>query len=141
MSYLFHGIPLRGFTFVTPYNASLLFPFTTFIFPKFLFYHFPFPYIIYSAFSIVLIVFPVLFFPVSSLPSSRRYTEALLLGTHYIVSCDAEVCAAERESSRMIQDDKSGVLKHDILPEFELSKSTYYRFIVREDVLLLKNLP
>ena len=36
---------------------------------------------------------------------------------------------------------KSGVLKHDILREFETSKSTYYRFIVREHVLLLKNLP
>ena len=36
---------------------------------------------------------------------------------------------------------KSGVLKHDILREFEISKSTYYRFIVREHVLLLKNLP
>ena len=43
-----------------PRNASLLFPFTTFIFPKFLFYHFP--YIIYSTFFIVLIVFPVLLF-------------------------------------------------------------------------------
>ena len=32
---------------------------------------------------------------------------------------------------------KSGV----ILREFEISKSTYYRFIVREHVLLLKNLP
>ena len=36
---------------------------------------------------------------------------------------------------------KSGVLKHDILREFEISKSTYYRFIVREHVLLLKKLP
>ena len=36
---------------------------------------------------------------------------------------------------------KSGVLKHDILREFKISKSTYYRFIVREHVLLLKNLP
>ena len=36
---------------------------------------------------------------------------------------------------------KSGVLKHDILRKFEISKSTYYRFIVREPVLLLKNLP
>ena len=36
---------------------------------------------------------------------------------------------------------KSGVLKHDILREYEISKSTYYRFIVREHVLLLKNLP
>ena len=27
-----------------------------------------------------------------------------ILGTHYIVSCDAEVCGAERESSRMIQE-------------------------------------
>ena len=26
-----------------------------------------------------------------------------ILGTPYIVSCDAEVCGAERESSRMIQ--------------------------------------
>ena len=26
-----------------------------------------------------------------------------ILGTHYIVSFDAEVCGAERESSRMIQ--------------------------------------
>ena len=26
-----------------------------------------------------------------------------ILGTHYIVSCDAEVCGAERESSRMMQ--------------------------------------
>ena len=36
---------------------------------------------------------------------------------------------------------KSGGSKHDILREFEISKSTYYRFIVREHVLLLKNLP
>ena len=36
---------------------------------------------------------------------------------------------------------KSEVLKHDILREFEISKSTYYWFIVREHVLLLKNLP
>ena len=36
---------------------------------------------------------------------------------------------------------KSGVLKHYILREFEIIKSTYYRFIVREYVLLLKNLP
>ena len=36
---------------------------------------------------------------------------------------------------------KSGVLKHDVLREFEISKSTYYRFIVREHILLLKNLP
>ena len=35
---------------------------------------------------------------------------------------------------------KSGVLKHDILREFEISESTCYRFIVREHVLLLKNL-
>ena len=33
------------------------------------------------------------------------------------------------------------MLKHDILREFEISKSTYYRFIVRERVSLLKNLP
>ena len=26
-----------------------------------------------------------------------------ILGTHYIVTCDAEVCGAERESSRTIQ--------------------------------------
>ena len=36
---------------------------------------------------------------------------------------------------------KSGVLKYDILREFKISKSTYYRFIVREHVLLLKNSP
>ena len=36
---------------------------------------------------------------------------------------------------------KSGVLKHNIRGEFEISKSTYYRFIVRERVLLLKNMP
>ena len=36
---------------------------------------------------------------------------------------------------------KSGVLKHDIPREFEISKSTYCRFLVREHVLLLKNLP
>ena len=36
---------------------------------------------------------------------------------------------------------KSGVLKHDILREFEISRWTNYRFIVREHVLLLKNLP
>ena len=36
---------------------------------------------------------------------------------------------------------KLGVLKHDILREFEISKSTLYRFIVRGHVLLLKNLP
>ena len=29
--------------------------------------------------------------------------ETPFLGTHYIVSCDAEVCGAERKSSRMIQ--------------------------------------
>ena len=33
------------------------------------------------------------------------------------------------------------MLKHDILREFEISKSTYYHFIVREHVSLLKNLP
>ena len=33
------------------------------------------------------------------------------------------------------------MLKHDILREFEISKSTHYWFIVREHVLLLKNLP
>ena len=37
-----------------------------------------------------------------------HYTEAPVVGTsilwtHYIVSCDAEVCEAERESSRKIQ--------------------------------------
>ena len=37
-----------------------------------------------------------------------KYTGAPLLGTpilgtHYIVSCDAEVCGAERESSKMVQ--------------------------------------
>ena len=31
------------------------------------------------------------------------YTGAPVLGTHYIVIYDAEVCGAERESSRMIQ--------------------------------------
>ena len=36
---------------------------------------------------------------------------------------------------------KSGVLKHDILHDFEISKSTYYRFIVREHVLFLKISP
>ena len=36
---------------------------------------------------------------------------------------------------------ESGAIKHDILREFEISKSTYYRFIVRKHVLLLKNLP
>ena len=36
---------------------------------------------------------------------------------------------------------KSGVLKHDILREFEISKPTYYQFMVREHVLLLKNWP
>ena len=36
---------------------------------------------------------------------------------------------------------KSGVLKHDILREFEISKSIYYRLIFREHILLLKNLP
>ena len=36
---------------------------------------------------------------------------------------------------------KLGVLKHYILRKFETSESTYYRFIVREHVLLLKNLP
>ena len=35
---------------------------------------------------------------------------------------------------------KSGVLKHNILHEFKISKSTYYRLIVREHVLLFKNL-
>ena len=38
----------------------------------------------------------------------KCYTGAPLLGTpthgtHYIVSCDAEVCGAERDSSRMIR--------------------------------------
>ena len=36
---------------------------------------------------------------------------------------------------------KSGVLKHEIRRELEISKSTYYRFIVREHVFLLRNLP
>ena len=36
---------------------------------------------------------------------------------------------------------KSDVLKHDIFREFEISKSTYHRFIVCEHVLLLKNWP
>ena len=36
---------------------------------------------------------------------------------------------------------KSGVCKHAILREFEISKSTYCRFILCEHVLLLKNLP
>ena len=31
------------------------------------------------------------------------------------------------------------MLKHKILREFEISKSTYYRLIVREHVLLLKS--
>ena len=39
--------------------------------------------------------------------NSLEYTGAPLLGTpilrtHYMVSCDAEVCGVERESSRMI---------------------------------------
>ena len=46
----------------SPTILPLLFPFTTFIFPKFIFNHFPFPYIIYSTFSIILIVSPVLLF-------------------------------------------------------------------------------
>ena len=46
-----------------------------------------------------------------------------------------------RNSMKLKQKIKSGVLKHDILREFEISKSTYYRFILREDVLLLENLP
>ena len=49
-----------GFSPPPPLNAYLLFPFTTFIFRKFFFYHFL--YIMYSTFSIVLIVFPVLLF-------------------------------------------------------------------------------
>ena len=37
-----------------------------------------------------------------------KYTGALLLGnpilgTHYIVTCGAEVCAAERELNKMVQ--------------------------------------
>ena len=36
---------------------------------------------------------------------------------------------------------KLGVLKHDILREFKIIKSIYYRFKVREHVLWLKNLP
>ena len=48
-------------------------------------------------------------FSTKSLIRSDKYTGAPLvgtpiLGTHYIVSCDAEVCGAERESSRMIQE-------------------------------------
>ena len=46
-----------------------------------------------------------------------------------------------RNSMKLKKKIKSGVLKHDILREFEISKSTYYRFIVREHVLFLKNLP
>ena len=46
-----------------------------------------------------------------------------------------------RNSMKLEKKIKSGVLKYDILREFEISKSTYYRFIVREHVLLLKNLP
>ena len=34
-----------------------------------------------------------------------------------------------------------GMLKHEILGELKISKSTYYLFIVRKHVLLLKNLP
>ena len=45
-----------------------------------------------------------------------------------------------RNSMKLKTKMKSGVLKHDIQREFEISKSTYYRFIVREHVLLLKNL-
>ena len=41
----------------------------------------------------------------------------------------------------MLKKVKSGVLTHEILREFEISKSTLYRCILREHVLLLKNLP
>ena len=40
-----------------------------------------------------------------------------------------------RNSMKLKKKIKLGVLKHDILREFEISKSTYYRFIVREHVL------
>ena len=58
------------FIFVSPYNASLLFPFTTFIFPKFLFYHFP-----YSIFHIFhrLDRYSGFSFPMSFFPASPRY--------------------------------------------------------------------
>ena len=46
-----------------------------------------------------------------------------------------------RNSMKLKKKIKSGVWKHAILREFEIIKSTYYRFIVREHVLLLKNLP
>ena len=64
-----------------PTVLPLLFPFTTSIFPKFLFYHFRFPYIIYSTFSI-LIVFPVFRFqcPLFRLPhviSSNQFLVVL----------------------------------------------------------------
>ena len=46
-----------------------------------------------------------------------------------------------RNSMKLKKKIELRVLKHDILREFEISKSTYYRFIVREHVLMLKNLP
>ena len=46
-----------------------------------------------------------------------------------------------RNSMKLKKIIKLAVWKHDILREFEISKSTYYRFIVREHVLLLKNVP
>ena len=39
-----------------------------------------------------------------------------ILGTHYIVSCDAEVCGAERESSRMIHEWRDPWLKLYLRP-------------------------
>ena len=39
----------------------------------------------------------------SSKIERMQYTGAPVVGTHYIVSFDAEVCGAERESSRTIQ--------------------------------------
>ena len=40
---------------------------------------------------------------IESLYTGASVVGTPILGTHYIVSCDAEVCGAERESSRTIQ--------------------------------------
>ena len=51
------------------------------------------------------------------------------------------LCVPQTPNSMKLKKNQSGVLKHKILSEFEISEMKYYRFIVREHVLLLKNLP
>ena len=87
----------------------------------------------------------------SSINVCTTYTLCVLVSYEYLKLLTAVNFKNERKEKKCIEHSRmsmkfkkkiiSGVLKHDILREFEISKSTYYRFIVREPVLLLKNLP